>query len=115
MATNDDSVLTSIKKVLGIDSTYSVFDVDILMHINTAFATLAQLGVGPKTGVEVHSASTKWSDLIGSDLELSGVKSYVALRVRLLFDPPATSFAIEAIKDQIREFEWRLNVAAETN
>lgn len=110
MPPNDDSILDSVKKMLGIASDYTEFDVDIILHINSVFSTLNQLAVGPETGFIIEDKNAKWSDFIGEDPALSSVKSYVYLRVRLLFDPPTTSFAIESFKSQIQELEWRLNV-----
>lgn len=108
-----DSILKQTKKVLGVPEDYDVFDTDILMHINTAFATLHQLGVGPVNGFMITDDATTWDNYTDADLNLNSVKSYIFLRVKLLFDPPPTSFAIEALQTQIKEFEWRLNVHAE--
>jgi len=107
-----NTILNDTKKVLGIEPQYEVFDLDILMHVNAAFATLTQLGVGPAEGVVVEAEDT-WSDLIGDDPRLSPVKTYVYLRVRLLFDPPGTSYLINSLAEQAKQLEWRLNVAAE--
>lgn len=105
------SILNSIKKLLGIDASYDVFDVDIMMHINSTFFTLNQLGVGPASGFTIQSDAEKWSDYLGvNDNNLNAVKSYMYLKVRMLFDPPSTSFAIDAMKKQAEEYEWRLNV-----
>jgi hypothetical protein len=103
------SILTSTKKILGIAEDYTVFDLDIITHINTAFSTLTQLGIGPPTGFMIEDATTEWADFINDDLQYNAVKSYVFLRVRLLFDPPTTSYLITAYNEQIKEFEWRLN------
>lgn len=108
MALNQ-SILTSVKKTLGLDETYEVFDPDILMHINTSFATLNQLGVGPADGFRIEDKTAMWDALLGTDLRYDNVKTYVFLRVKSLFDPPTTSFALEAMKEQIRELEWRIN------
>lgn len=107
------SILTSTKKVLGIDESYDVFDTDITMHINSVFSTLQQLGVGPSSGFSIEDETATWEDFIGTSTVINNVKSYMCLRVRLLFDPPATSFALDAITSQVKEFEWRLNVAAD--
>ena len=107
------SILDSVKKVLGIEAEYKAFDEDVLMHINTAFATLYELGVGPKEGFEIEDNVSVWEDYLGDDPNLDGVKTYVFLRVKLLFDPPTTSFAIEALNKQRQELEWRLNVYKE--
>lgn len=109
----ESSILTSIKKVLGVDEAYTVFDRDILMHINAAFSTLTQLGVGPPEGFLVEDETTAWEDFLGEDPRLNSAKSYVYLKTRMLFDPPATSFHIEAMNEQIKEFEWRLTVQVE--
>lgn len=108
----DESILNSTKKVLGIDASYTAFDPDITMHINSVFSTLQQLGVGPVEGFEITGVEEKWSDFI-TDKRLNSVKTYVYLRVRLLFDPPATSFHQESMQNQIKELEWRLNVQTE--
>lgn len=108
-----DSILDSTKKVLGIEPEYTAFDVDIVMHINTAFATLQQLGLGPDEGFMIEDDEAVWSDFLGADKTLNSVKTYVFMRVKLIFDPPPTSFAIEAMKDQVKELEWRLNVKRE--
>lgn len=108
-----DSILNSIKKILGIDSTYDVFDVDILIHINSVFSTLNQLGIGPDEGFMIQDETAEWTDFLGTDLRLNSVKTYVYLRVRLLFDPPTTSYLIESLSKQLQEIEWRLNVHRE--
>lgn len=109
-----DSILTSIKKLLGITEEYDHFDKDIVMHINSAFSVLTQLGVGPKEGFSIKDASTTWSELLNDDLRLESVKTYVYYKVKLGFDPPQSSSAIESINRQISELEWRINVMAET-
>lgn len=108
-----DSILESTKKALGLSSDYTVFDADIIMHINSVFSTLQQLGVGPRNGFFIEDDSKIWSEFINDDSRLNAVKSYMYLRVRLLFDPPATSFAIDSFQKQITELEWRLNVVVE--
>jgi hypothetical protein len=108
-----NSILESTKKTLGIDAAYEVFDVDILMHINSVFATLNQLGIGPVDGYEIEDATPEWADFLGTDKRLNSVKSYVYLRVRLMFDPPSTSYLIDAMRKQAEELEWRLNVYRE--
>lgn len=110
-----DSILTSIKKMLGITEDYTHFDIDIVIHINSVFSVLTQLGVGPPEGFSIQDKTTVWNEYISDYSKLELVKSYMYLKVRLLFDPPASSAAIEAINKQISEFEWRLNVAAEDN
>lgn len=109
------SILNTIKKALGLDPSYDVFDTDIVMHINSTFATLSQLGVGPEEGFSIEDDSTTWQDFLGlaETNKLLFVKSYMYLKVRLLFDPPTTSFAIDAMKKNAEEYEWRLNVQTE--
>lgn len=107
------SILTSVKKNLGIAAEYEVFDPDILLYINGVFSTLNQLGVGPEDGFVIEDDSATWDDFLGDDPRLNHVRTYMTLRVRILFDPPQTSYAQEAIKEQIKEHEWRLNVQRE--
>lgn len=107
------SILTSIKKILGVSETDDSFDVDILLHINSVFSTLNQVGIGPVEGFMIEDASATWDAFVGSDPRLNSVKTYIYLRVRLLFDPPSTSFVIESMNKQIAELEWRLNVQRE--
>lgn len=109
----EDSILKSTKKILGIDPDYTVFDLDIIIHINTAFSTLNQLGVGPVGGFAIEDDEAVWSDYLVDDLKLNGVKTYVHLRVRLIFDPPTTSYLINAFEKQVEQLEWRLNVVRE--
>lgn len=107
------SILTSIKKILGIGETDTSFDTDVIIHINSVFSTLNQLGLGPEEGFMIEDATATWDAFFGSDPRLSAVKTYVYLRVRLLFDPPSTSYLIEAMQSQSKELEWRLNVQRE--
>lgn len=109
-----ESILTSIKKLLGIAEEYAHFDDDIIMHINSAFMTLQQLGVGPSDGFIISSDEQVWNDFLGDTKKLEAVKSYVYLKAKLIFDPPTSSFVLESINRQIQEYEWRLNVQAET-
>lgn len=109
-----ESILTSIKKLLGIDENYTHFDADIIMHINSVFSILTQMGVGPANGFSISGKGDTWSAFITDKPNIfSLVKSYVYMKVRLLFDPPLSSAAIESINRQISEFEWRLFVAAD--
>lgn len=108
-----DSILTSIKKLLGIEEEYTQFDSDIIMHINTVFLNLTQLGVGPAEGFLIEDDSTTWDDFIGDSNQLQAVKTYVYLKVKLLFDPPLSSSVTESINRIISELEWRLNVAVD--
>ena len=108
-----DSILTSIKKLLGITEEYEHFDQDIIMHINSVFMILTQMGVGPEEGFTISDSTTTWSEFTNDDKKIEAVKSYVYLKVRLLFDPPASSSVMEAINRSISEFEWRLNIATD--
>lgn len=109
----DGSILTSIKKLLGIPEDYVVFDFDIITHVNTAFSTLTQMGIGPTVGFSIEDDSALWSDFIAADNAYHPIKTYIGLRVRQLFDPPTTSYLIAAFNDQIKELEWRLNTHRE--
>lgn len=108
-----ESVLTSIKKMLGIVEEYENFDADLIMHINSVFSILTQLGVGPSKGFMIQDKSAAWKDFISDEAQFMLVKSYIYLKVKLLFDPPLGSAVIECYNKQISEYEWRLNVAAE--
>ena len=110
-----ESILDSIKKMLGITPEYDVFDSDIVMHINSVFFVLQQLGVGPEKGFRIEDKSAVWSDFLPSDTNTESVKSYVYLKVKLLFDPPLNASVIEAVNRQIAELEWRLNIQVENN
>ena len=109
----EESILNSTKKVLGLDASYTPFDLDVITHINASFSLLAQLGVGPTGGFSIVDATTEWSDYIVPADQLHLIKTYIFLKVRILFDPPATSFALNSAQEQIREYEWRLNVFRE--
>ena len=109
----ESSILTSTKKVLGLAEDYTAFDLDIITHINTAFSTLTQLGVGPAEGFMIEDDTSVWSDFIEDDLQYNSVKSYVYLKVRFLFDPPSTGYLVSSYENQIKELEWRLNVHRE--
>ena len=109
-----ESILTSIKKLLGIAEEYEFFDEDIIMHINSVFMILNQLGVGPSDGFRIEDKTTTWDDYISDNKNLDAVKSYIHLKVKLLFDPPLSSAVIESMKQMIQELEWRLNLTAES-
>lgn len=110
-----ESILTSIKKLLGIAEEYTHFDADIIMHINSVFMTLTQLGVGPSRGFAIEDDTAYWEDFITDNTKLQAVKTYIYLKVRLVFDPSSLGSAtLAAYERQIQELEWRLNVAAET-
>lgn len=109
-----ESILTSIKKLLGITEEYTHFDADLIMHINSVFTILTQLGVGPKEGFRIEDELATWNDFLQTDSVLfDSVKSYMHLKVKLLFDPPLSGTVMEAYNRMISEFEWRLNVTAD--
>lgn len=108
-----ESILTSVKKMLGVTEEYEQFDPDIIMHINSVFLNLTQIGVGPVKGFHIEDKTTCWTDLIEDNLQLQAVKSYMYLKVKLLFDPPLSSAVIESTNRMIAEYEWRLRLAAE--
>ena len=103
-----ENILDSIKKLLGIDEADLNFDQELIMHINSVFMVLNQLGVGPVGGFKISSNEETWTDFVGARLDLESVKSYIYLKVRLLFDPPQNSFLVGSIEKQIEEHEWRL-------
>ena len=105
-----DSILTSIKKHLGITEDYEHFDADIITHINSVFTILMQIGVGPENGFKITDKSQVWSDFMPDDERLEFVKTYIEKRVKLMFDPPQSSAVIDVINRQIEELEWRLYV-----
>ena len=113
----EESILVSIKALLGPDSDYDVVDQDIIIFINSALSTLNQLGVGPKGGFQITGTDETWSDFIGDDTKLNMVKSYIFMKVKLAFDPPSSSFVLSAYEKACEEYEWRLNIAVdpETN
>lgn len=110
----NDSILNSVKLQLGILPEYTVFDQQLILAINTAFSILHQLGVGPKDGYAIEDESNRWDEVVTKQ-SLNMVKSYVFLKVKLLFDPPATSFVLDAYNKQLSEMEWRINSEVETN
>lgn len=109
----ETSILICTKKILGLAPEYTAFDLDIITHINTAFAMLAQLGIGPTQGFAITDDTAQWEDVIIDDIQLEAIKTFVYLRVRLLFDPPTTSYLIAAFEKQLDELAWRLNVHRE--
>lgn len=105
-----DSILLSIKKLLGIGDDYKHFDEDIIMHINSVFMILNQLGIGPEAGFSISDESSMWEDFTEDITLLEALRTYVYMRVRLMFDPPSSSFVLTSFENQIKELEWRLNV-----
>ena len=110
-----ESILTSVKKLHGITEECKDFDTDLIIHINSVFMILKQMGVGPESGFSITDKSSVWTDFIQDVNDIESVKSYVYLKVKLIFDPPSSSAVIESIKETIKELEWRLNVAAESS
>ncbi len=108
-----DSILTSVKKLLGIGEDYTQFDMDVVMHINSALSVLTQLGVGPSDGFLITDSTAVWTDFLEESKKLEMVKTYVYMKTRVVFDPPSSSAALEAMQRQIDEFEWRIRVEAE--
>ena len=109
----ETSILTSIKKMLGIAEDYTEFDEDIITHINSVFLNLTQLGVGPEKGFLIEDNTAVWEDFIDDSIQLQAVKTYMYLKVKLLFDPPLSSSVTESFTRMIAELEWRLNVAVD--
>lgn len=110
-----DSILTSVKKLLGIVEEYEHFDADLIMHINSVFMILTQMGVGPSEGFRIEDELTTWEDFLSGGPNLETVKSYMYLKVRILFDPPASSVVMESMNKMLSEMEWRMSVAVENN
>lgn len=108
-----ESILTSIKKLLGPGENDTQFDTDIIIYINSAIMRLNQLGIGPPGGYSIKDKENVWSELIGTRKDLDAVKSYIYLKVRLIFDPPQSGFLVDAIKSQIAELDSTLNIQAE--
>lgn len=105
----EDSILSSIKKLLGIGENDTNFDTDVIIHINTALFTLNQLGVGPSSGFSITDKYSYWSDFLGENTNLEAVKTFIFLSVKLVFDPPTSGAVLEAMKQEKKEYEWRLN------
>ena len=106
-------MLTSIKKIVGLAEADTSFDTDIILHTNSVLSVLTQLGIGPDDGFSIEDATPTWEDFLNGDKRLNMVKTYVYLRVRLLFDPPVTSFVIESLNKQIEELEVRMSIVRE--
>ena len=111
---NTDSILTSVKKLLGITEECTDFDADIIMHINSTLMILTQIGVGPPEGFFIEDDSAFWDGFVDDIKQLEAIKTYVYMRVRLMFDPPSSSAVMEAMNRTISELEWRLNLAVES-
>lgn len=109
-----ESILTSIKETLGVYDEQTSFDNELMLFVNSVLATLGQIGVGPEDGFTITGPDETWADFIGTEKKLEPAKIYTHLRVKLVFDPPDIGFVLTAIKEQIKELEYRLNVAVET-
>lgn len=109
----DESILNSVKDMIAGGAVHEYFDKELIMHINSVIATLRQIGIGPEDGFYIEDESAVWGDLVGNSTLLHAVKSYVGFKVRMMFDPPASSSVSEAIKENIKELEWRLNTTYE--
>lgn len=110
---NAESILTSVKKLLGIAEEYTQFDTDIIIHINTIFMALQQMGIGPNDGFSITDENDLWTDFMEDSILLNSVKTYMYLRVKLLFDPPLTSSTVDSFNKLISELEFRMNSKAE--
>ena len=110
-----DSILTSIKKLLGITAEYKQFDPDLIIHINSVFLILKQLGIGPKQGFSISGEYETWDQFLPEgSTNFEAVKSYMHIKVKLLFDPPTSSAVMEAMNRMASEYEWRLDIEAES-
>ena len=105
-----DSILNTIKKILGLEIDYDAFDTDVIVSINSVLMGLTQIGIGPAGGFSITGPNEVWSDLLGEATNLAAVKSFIHLKVKLLFDPPTSSYVLESMNKQAAEFEWRLNI-----
>lgn len=105
-----ESILTNIKKLLGVEENDESFDPELVTHINSVLSRLTQLGVGPKDGFSINDKSAVWSDFIGARNDLNDIRSYTYLKVRLIFDPPQNSFLVSNIKEQCAEYEWLIEI-----
>lgn len=109
-----NSILTSVKKMLGVVEDNVDFDDELILHINSVFPTLNQLGIGPENGFMIEDDTATWDQFLGDNLLLNDAKTYVFLRVKLLFDPAQTSYIIDALNKRADEIAWRMNVVRET-
>lgn len=105
-----ESILNSIKKLLGIDESDNAFDDQLIVHINSVFSILQQIGVGPVEGFMITDSTAVWNDFIGTNAKIASVKTFVYLKVKLIFDPPTGSATLDSMKQMIDELQWRLNV-----
>lgn len=110
----EESILITIKKMLGLDYNYAAFDTDVIVNINAALMILTEMGIGPKEGFTITGYSETWSDFITNRVKLGAVENYVYLKTKMAFDPPTNSYVMDAMKSQAEEILWRLNVMAES-
>ena len=108
-----ESILNTIKKMLGVETDYKEFDIDIITHINSVFLSLNQLHVGPTIVFSIIGETETWEDFLSTSVDLNAIKSYIYLQVRMLFDPPSSSFVLQSMQNQINMWEFRLNIQAE--
>jgi hypothetical protein len=108
-----ESILDSIKGLLGIAADDTTFDTDVITHINTVMADLYQLGIGPPEGFAIQDNTSKWSDLLGTDKRFESVKTYVYIEVKLVFDPPQSSALIESLKRTSDKLAFRISITPE--
>lgn len=106
----EESILITIKKKLGLSAEYNAFDTDVITNINTSLMRLGQLGVGPSTGFRITGEFETWQDFIGTRIDLEGIKDYIYMKARIVFDPPSSSAALQALKEEVKELEFCLNV-----
>lgn len=109
-----ESILGSIKKLLGIDPTYTQFDDEIIMHINSAIMVLSQVGLTEADNYAISGAEDTWANFIGARKDIEAIKVYIYMKTKLVFDPPQTGYLVEAMKKQVEELEWRLNIQTDT-
>lgn len=109
-----NSILKTVKSALGVGTDYAPFDAELIVHINSVFSTLHQLGVGPTSPYMIFGETNQWSEFMLDNDAIQSVKTYVYAKVRLIFDPPTTSFGINAFENMCKELEWRLRVQGET-
>ena len=106
----EESILITIKKKLGLSKDYDAFDTDVITNINTSLMRLGQLGIGPTTGFRITGEYETWRDFIGNRVDLEGVKDFIYMKARIVFDPPASAAALQALKEEVKELEFCLNV-----
>lgn len=113
MINTEDSILLSVKKFIGYDESYTAFDTDLIILINSYISQLVQLGVGPADGYRITSKDDLWTDFLGESLSLESAKEFVCIKCKLVFDPPINSSVLGALKDTAEEAKWRLYVETE--